>query len=171
MAYNPCAYHGFADQNSFWELPKSDVPALTALEESTNASTADKNGRRFAHLVYQVNPTPVNMSGDVIIDTDHLEMINADGFSTLSGQLDDLCTKANSGLIEPALSISVECSGNYTWMAEALPGTPIASSAWRVKQIEDVTVGGYQTIRILWADGDGNFDNSATPPLSGLTYL
>ena len=83
MAYNPCAYHGFADQNSFWELPKSDVPALTALEEPTNASTADKNGRRFAHLVYQVNPTPIDLSGDITVDTGNLEVINAD-FSVIA---------------------------------------------------------------------------------------
>lgn len=169
MPYQPCAHHGFADQNSFWELPISDIPALTGQEEPTNPVDS-KEIRRYAHLVYQVNPVDVNLSGDVMIDTSSLEAINSDGFATLSSQMDDLCTKANSGIIDPALSLSIEASGDFTWVAEALPGTALGDSAWRVKQIEDVTINDYQTVRLLWADGDGNFDNVATPPLSSLAY-
>ena len=161
MAYNPNAHHGFADQKSFWELPKSDVPALTGDEEPTPAVLGEE--RRYAHLVYQVNSVPINLSGDVIIDTDNLETINADGFAALSGQND-------TGIKDIALALLVEAEGDFTWVAEALPGTLAVSALWRVKQIEDTTVGNFSTITTLWADGNGNFDNIATTPLSGLTY-
>ncbi len=162
MAYDKNTHHGYADQNSFWELPITDIAALTGLEESTQVAAPGEN-RRFAHLMYQVNPAPLNLSGDVIIDTDNLETINADGFSTLSAQFD-------AGLKDMALAVFVEVSGDFTWFAEALPGTSQGSALWRVKQLQDTTVGGLQTITTLWADGNGNFDNVATSPLSGLTY-
>jgi len=83
MAYDKNTHHGYADQCSFWEMPISDIAALTGIEESTNVAAPGEN-RRFAHLMYQVNATPI--SGDINVDTNALETINADGFATLSGQ-------------------------------------------------------------------------------------
>lgn len=162
MAYDKNAHHGYADQNSFWEMPITDIAALTGDEESTNVAAPGEN-RRFAHLMYQVNPTPISLSGGLSVDTDALEAINADGFAVLSGQND-------TGIKDIALSLVVEAEGDFTWVAEALPGVALSAASWRVKQLEDTTVGNFSTIRTLWADGDGNFDNIATSPLSGLTY-
>ena len=162
MAYDKNTHHGYADQNSFWEMPISDIAALTGLEESTLVAAPGEN-RRFAHLIYQVNPATVTLSGGVTVDNTALETINADGFSTLSGQLD-------TGIKDIALAVFVEAAGDFTWVAEALPGTAQASATWRVKSLQDTTTGGTQTITTLWADGNGNFDNVATSPLSGLTY-
>ena len=162
MAYDKNTHHGYADQNSFWEMPITDIAALTGAEESTQVAATGEN-RRFAHLMYQVNSVPINLSGDVVIDTDALETINADGFATLSGQFD-------TGLKDIALALFIEASGDFTWVAESLPGTAQASATWRVKSLQDTTTGGTQTITTLWADGNGNFDNVATSPLSGLTY-
>lgn len=161
MAYDPNAHHGFADQKSFMEVPKSDVPALTGDEEPTPAVLGEV--RRYAHLVYQVNPTPISLSGGISVNTDVLETINADGFAVLSGQND-------TGIKDIALALVVEAEGDFTWVAEALPGTTLGAASWRVKQLEDTTVGNFSTITTLWADGNGNFDNIATSPLSGLTY-
>ena len=162
MAYDKNTHHGYADQNSFWEMPITDIAALTGVEESTNVAAPGEN-RRFAHLIYQVNPSSLSLSGDIMVNTDALEAINADGFATLSAQFD-------TGLKDIAFSVFVEASGDFTWVAEAVPGTAQASALWRVKRLQDTTTGGTQTITTLWADGNGNFDNVATSPLSGLTY-
>ena len=162
MAYDKNTHHGYADQNSFWEMPISDIAALTGLEESTLVAAPGEN-RRFAHLIYQVNPSTLELSGNIMVDTDTLDAINADGFATLSGQLD-------TGIKDIALAVVVEAAGDFTWVADALPGTLQVSALWRVKSLQDTTIGGTQTITTLWADGNGNFDNVATLPLSGLTY-
>ena len=171
MSYDPNTTHGYAQQKMFWEMPISDIPALTGEEESTNVAGVGEN-RRFAHLVYQVNSPPITISGDVDIqvDTDNLEIINANGFGTLTGQVLDVCNKLTSGVVDPPLSLFVEASGDFTWIAEGFPGSVLVSADWRIKQVEDVTVDGFQIIRILWADGNGNFDNVASSPLSGLSY-
>ena len=83
MAYDKNTHHGYADQNSFWEMPISDIAALTGEEESTQVAGVGEN-RRFAHLMYQVNPSTLSLSGDVVVDTSTLDAINADGFATLS---------------------------------------------------------------------------------------
>lgn len=102
MTYDPNTHHGYADQKSYWEVPMSDVPALTGLEEPTQVGGVGEL-RRYAHLVYQVNSVP--LSGDINIDLGNLETINSDGFATLStqldhisGQLDDLCDCLSGGL-------------------------------------------------------------------------
>lgn len=56
-------------------------------------------------------------------------------------------------------------SGDYTYIAEANPGSLETAAVWRVKRVEDVD----DDIRILWADGNQNFDNLATD-LPSLTY-
>ena len=162
MSYDKNTHHGYADQNSFWEMPITDIAALTGAEELTNVAAPGEN-RRFAHLIYQVNPSTLSLSGDLMVNTDALEVINADGFATLSAQFD-------AGLKDIALAVFVEAAGDFTWVAEALPGTTQGSASWRVKSLQDTTTGGTQTITTLWADGNGNFDNIATSPLSGLTY-
>ncbi len=162
MAYDPNTTHGLAHQSSFMEVALSGISEITNDEEPTSVALPGE-GRRFAHLMYQVNAAPLNLSGDVIIDTDNLELINENGFATLSAQFD-------TGLKDQALTILIEADGDFTWVAEALPGTTTGAASWRVKRLEDTTVGSLQTIRTLWADGNGNFDNTATPPLSSLTY-
>jgi hypothetical protein len=87
MTYDPNTHHGYADQTAFWEIPISDIPALTGIEEPTKVAKTGEI-RRFAHLVYQVNSVPI--SGDVNVDLSTLETINSEGFAILSAQLDNL---------------------------------------------------------------------------------
>ena len=60
-------------------------------------------------------------------------------------------------------AIQILTDGTYTYTAEALPGTPTTTAAWRAKRV--VTATGVTT----WADGNANFDNLANA-LSGLSY-
>jgi hypothetical protein len=87
MSYDPNTHHGYADQKAYWEIPITDIPALTGAEEPTRVAKTGEN-RRFAHLVYQVNSVP--LSGDVNVDLSTLETINSEGFAILSAQLDNL---------------------------------------------------------------------------------
>lgn len=65
----------------------------------------------------------------------------------------------------PALAQYIQTSGSMTYIAEASPGTALSAAFWRCKRIEDLTT----TVKVTWADGNGNFDNSATS-LDALTY-
>lgn len=62
----------------------------------------------------------------------------------------------NAGF-SPALAVRTFVSGTIEYVCEALPGTPAATAAWRVRKV-DTTSG---TI-ITWASGSGNFDKAAT---------
>lgn len=59
----------------------------------------------------------------------------------------------------------VTTSGDYTYIAVAPIGTAQATAGWQVKRVE---TSGSDTIT-TWADGNANFDNSATD-LTTLTY-
>lgn len=54
--------------------------------------------------------------------------------------------------------------GNVDYIAEATVGTLAATALWRAKKVDSTT-----GIVITWADGNENFDNSATD-LTALTY-
>lgn len=60
----------------------------------------------------------------------------------------------------------ITVSGDYTYIAIAVPGTADVSATWQVQRI-DVSVAG--DTRFMWADGDTNFDNVATD-LTALSY-
>lgn len=66
----------------------------------------------------------------------------------------------------PALAQEIVVNGTITYIAEAAPGSQLSAAVWRAKKITDNT----SSISIKWADGNGNFDNTASD-LSGLTYL
>lgn len=160
MAYHPATHLGSAERRRFVEIPLSDVQDILDQEEPTYPDTMEEaDARRYAQLVYVVNPIPVNVSGDINVDTGNLEEINQDILNSIL-----------SGIIDPALAVVVEESGNFTWVAESLAGTDKAVTAWRVKQIETIVNGALETTLITWADGNGNFDNSAVHPLSSLSF-
>lgn len=54
--------------------------------------------------------------------------------------------------------------GSVDYIAEAAVGTAVSSALWRAKKVDSTT-----GIVITWADGNANFDNSATD-LTALTY-
>ena len=46
-------------------------------------------------------------------------------------------------------------SGGFTYIGEAYPGTSTATAAWRCSRVDSNGT-------TVWADGDANFDNTAT---------
>lgn len=62
------------------------------------------------------------------------------------------------------MAVKVTVSGTNTFLALAAPGTAQATAKWQVRKI-DTSSG----VVITWADGDGNFDNTATD-LTALSY-
>jgi len=65
-----------------------------------------------------------------------------------------------------AVAKKITVDGSYTYIAAAPIGTAQATAKWQAKCIYDDGAG---TTTITWADGDANFDNSATD-LTALTY-
>jgi hypothetical protein len=61
-----------------------------------------------------------------------------------------------------AMAVSIQTSGTDTFIGEALPGTALATAAWKAYQVDEDG-------NITWADGDANFDNVATD-LTSLSY-
>ena len=64
------------------------------------------------------------------------------------------------------MAVVIVKSGDYTFIAKALPGTAAATAAWQALCIDKSVAG---TTRITWADGDADFDNVATN-IAGLSY-
>ena len=48
-----------------------------------------------------------------------------------------------------------DAGGGITYIGTAAPGSSENSASWRIKQVLTTGVG----LRILWADGDSNYDN------------
>jgi hypothetical protein len=158
MSYNPGAHYGSAERRSWKEIPLTDVSGIIAEEEPTNPKTnVDGDSRRYAQINEPLN-TPIAISG-MIID---------DEIATLSGINSDIRNATLSGQVNPAFATIIEEDGNLLWIAEAAPGSARGSSVWRVKQTEKINQGYYTGNNVTWADGDGNFDNTATYPLSSL---
>ena len=65
MPYNVNRDSGFAERQSWIQVDDTTVGSLTG-SEGISANSKDK---RFASLVYSVNPSQINISGGVSIDT------------------------------------------------------------------------------------------------------
>jgi len=61
-------------------------------------------------------------------------------------------------------ALKMTTAGSVDYVAEADTGTAFATPLWRAKKVDSTT-----GIVITWADGNANFDNSATD-LTALTY-
>ena len=167
MPYKAPHHHGNAEQRHWFEIPLTQVSGLIAEEEPTYPQgLIGHDERRYAQYVYQVNATPLTLSGDVDIDRSALEAL----IEETNLRLDSVNTHLTSGIIDPALAKYIEEAGNKIWIAEAAPGTVLASATWRIKEIEEIDSGSLITTSIKWADGNSNFDNIATPPLSAHTF-
>lgn len=69
-------------------------------------------------------------------------------------------------VISDAVAQKITVSGDYTYIAIAPPGTAQATAGWQAKRIDESVAG---TTVFTWADGDANFDNTATD-LTALSY-
>lgn len=62
------------------------------------------------------------------------------------------------------MSVKVTTSGTNTYLALAKPGASQSSAIWQARRIDSSS-----GVSITWADGNANFDNSATD-LTALSY-
>lgn len=144
MTYTPSQDSANAERRNYMEIPLSTVAAITGAEEATEpTSMADADSRRYAQLIHIVGGSiSTSPSPATTTTTDH---------------------KSFTEYIE------TDTINSITWVAQAVPGSSLASAVWRVKKIA-TTTGSLEITRITWADGNSNFDNAATSPLSGLTF-
>ena len=160
MPYNVNRDSGFAERQSWIQVGDSVVPPLTGDEGVTN----NNKDKRFASLVYSVNPSQINISGGVSIDKVGLK--TSDEVTATSGQLfvhdqDVVDAINNISLSEDNYSSVIQERSTDTYIAEAPIGTTYATSGWRVQKIDS---SGTTT----WSDS-ANFSLPANGELSGLT--
>ncbi len=159
--------HGRAQYGNYYEIPESIVIALTSSEGSDSLPLSDQ---RFATLVYQVNPTQVDLSGITVeigsVAINDKNNPNIKATVDTSGNLYVL-DQNNSNLLTQLIQLNslsrlITSDDNYTYIAEAFPGSLSSNSVWRIKRID---ISG----NTMWADGNSNFDNNPQNIFS-LTY-
>ena len=170
MAYNT-EKHGIADQRKWAQLSTADVATLTA-QEGPDLLLTDPAGK-FAQLTYQINPSPINLSGEVVVDGVRIEgydQVNEAQVDAAHNMfvIDSSVLGAIQSLTGSVLNSTdiysriIQVSGDYTYMMHALPPALSGNPAWRVQRID---ADGSR----MWADGDASFDNIASGYLD-LTY-
>ncbi|HPM74173.1 MAG TPA: hypothetical protein PLA71_00460 [Saccharofermentans sp.] len=131
--YNPNAHSGIAETKGWMHLNDADIQEVLG-QEGLDANVGEVSAK-FAMLTYQVNATPIELSGDINVDSTNVYDI---------------------------YSRIVETDGSNYYMAFAPPGTGLAEAKWQIQKI--LPSGSRQ-----WAS-NAQFNQVATPPLSGLTY-
>jgi len=165
--------NGTANYNSWMHLNDTDMVEVTGQE---GLDTVPFKERKYAQLTYQVNATPVEITGGLSATITSVGL-NADGIVQLSG--DQLKTfdqesadrllnvqgsidSLSGQLIQDNYSRVIQSRGSDTYIAHAPPGTLAATSGWRVQKLD--TDGSKS-----WAD-TALFTQPADIELSGLVY-
>jgi uncharacterized secreted protein with C-terminal beta-propeller domain len=159
MPYNTVNEKRMAESQSWMQLP---ISASTDIINSEG--DIDNQNTRFAQLVYQVNSTPITLSGDVNVDSVGIDdsgmvKLNGDQLKVSDAKLQSYCAEVVYDKLY-AREIQEDLSGNI-YIAQALPGTALTASNWRAQKINEA---GSRT----WAD-NANFSQKADA-LSGLIY-
>lgn len=175
--YNP-AKHGRAEYGHYMQIPNDELSNIIEGDDSIALLQ-----QRFALLTYQVNSTPVQISGGLSANVTSVGL-DANGTVQLSGDqlkvfdqllinkvtdlqnivvgLQSSVDVLSSQLIQNNYSRIIQERGTDIYFAHAEPGTSEATSAWRVQKVDDY--GNRQ-----WAD-NGNFSQPANIELSALVY-
>lgn len=164
MSYNS-KQNGAANYNSWMHLTSGQLSGISEGPDNENFKT-----RRYAQLVYQVNKTPINVTGTVEVDTigidetgtvkvsgDQLKVFDQESINLLN----NVYTELQVANIEATYSRVIQEVGTDTYMAHAPAGTSISASGWRAQKIDND--GNRQ-----WASS-GQFNQPAIT-LSALTY-
>ena len=161
MAYKSNSDSGYAHSKCWMQIPSGTHDSITEGSEA-----AEISARNYAFLTYQVNASPITISGDVLVDA---VGIDDSGTVKLSGDqlkvFDQEAIEAinNLSFSTPNYSKIIEVTGDFTYVMQAVIGSGTSGEAiWQVKRI--YASGGETTIE--WADGDDDFDNSASAYLS-----
>lgn len=158
MAYNPDK-HGRAEYGRFMQIPESILSGMVEGIEN-----GDLLSQRFAQFVYTVNPSPIQISGDVVVDA-----VGIDGSGTvkLSGDALKTFDQAVVDAIENLLILDnysrvVQEVGTDVYVAHARPGSSVANAVWRIQKVD---ADGSKS----WVDG-ASFSQCATGDFSLLSY-
>lgn len=180
--------HGVADYGKFAQLNIPQIIALTGQEGLDADSYDNANGRaKYAQLVYQINPVPLTLSGDVSVDNVKIEGYDAaykvgvgadhkmwvidasliSAVQSLTSNISDveLSIENLSGYILNATdtySRIIQTRGTDIYLAHAPIGTSDSTSGWRVQKVDN---DGSRS----WYDS-GQFSAPANIELSGLSY-
>ena len=167
MSYNVNKESGYASRQSWMQLNNSDVVEVSGQEGSNNTGIYD---RKYAQLTYQVNATPVSISGGLSATITSVGLSDA-GTVKLSG---DALKVSDQAVVDAVNNITVTTSdysqlirvdGSSTYIMKATPGAISGSANWQIQRITEVGT----SVDIEWADGNTNFDNIASGYLS-LSY-
>ena len=167
MPYNNFK-HGPADYQSWMQLTSGQVATMVEGLDSLPLTA-----QKFAHLTYQVNSMPIEISGSIALaavllkDTDNNEAnispagelyvsdtTVADAIANLTGAMENLKFSSYSQL--------VRVDGDYIYRMMAQPSSGAISSGdpvWQVSRIYSDISGNTD---IMFADGDPFFDNIAS---------
>lgn len=166
MPYNVNRESGYAQRQNYMQINNTDVVAITGDEGNNNIPVGN---RKYAQLVYRVNPETIVISGALSANVVSVGL-NADGTVQLSGdQLKVFDQEAVDGInaLNTVYSTIVRSSGDFKWVMKAKVGSGTSGDAiWQIKRVESDDDG---NIDILWADGNTNYDNIASN-YSSLTY-
>ena len=152
--------HGRADYGKYMQIPES---ILSGVVEGANGTPLEQ--QKFAQFTYQVNASPIQISGDVVVDAVGLDDT---GTVKLSGDSLKVFDQASVDAINNIsfstenYSSVIQTRGTDNYIAEASIGTAYATASWRVQKIDS-------TGTTTWVDS-GNFSQAANIELSGLTY-
>jgi len=164
---------GYAPRQNWMRLDDADVTEVTGQEGGGNSLAGN---RRYASLTYQVNATPISISGGlsatitsvgldangtVKLSGDQLKTFDqsaVDGLALVQSSVDSLTGQ----LIQDNYSRIIQSRASDTYIAHAAPGTLAATSGWRVQKID---TNGSKS----WAD-TALFTQPANIELSGLVF-
>ncbi len=155
MSYNS-QKHGKAEYNKYMQIPESITSGVI---EGLNSGSMLPD-TRYAMYTYQVNSTPVSLSGATLAGVVGLD---GSGDVKLSGdQLKVFDQETINQLIELNKEYSqlIRVSGNYTYVMKTDPGQGTLSGdpLWQIQRIYE----NGSDYDIEWADGNDNFDNAAS---------
>ena len=160
MPYDRVSNHSIAEYQSWVQLP------LSAQYINEGPSSQELSAQQFAQLVYNVNPSTLNISATQINvdavginDTGDVRVVDGNlmvNLPTLSSYLISIDTKLNN--LNGEYSQWYFVSGDISWDMKAVPGTSTADPLWQIKKIE-VDLSG--TTRVTWASGSVAYNNIA----------
>ena len=159
--------NGAANYNSWMHLNDTDFVEVTG-QEGTDSQ--DFRDRKYAQLTYQVNATPVSISGVLSATIASVGLSDA-GTVKLSGDALKVSDQAavdainNISISETNYSQIIRVNSSSTYIMKATPGSTSGAALWQVQRITEAGT----SVDIEWADGNANFDNVASGYLS-LTY-
>lgn len=149
---------GVAHKYSWIDIPISDVTLLQSLEDTNDvSSTRLKNETcKISKLVYNIADI-INGGIDPSTGFPYTFPITF-GSGTGSGS-GSLLAVLQERILNKTLKKYIEEDpiSDTIWVAEAYPGSDFTNPSWRVRKIENTTIGSDKYITVTWLGGTADF--------------